>query len=92
MTEEGQQFLFSEEEISPWKLEWRNMPEFAIDDLEPKFSVVVNFSSAADVEDFGKAIGQKITANHEARQLQSVWFPAQEIGRIVNKRYKDGRK
>lgn len=83
-----QGLLFTDEEMTPWKREWRNMPEFLIEDLEPQFSVIVNFVCAGDVEDFSKAIGQRVTPNHDARQLQSIWFPSQEIGRMVNKRYK----
>jgi hypothetical protein len=78
--------LFSEEEMTPWRREWKNMPEYCIEELSPKFSIIVNFTCAADVEDFGKLIGQNVKASN-GRQLQSVWFPEQEIGRMMNKRY-----
>lgn len=65
------------------------MPEFSNEDLSPRFQVIVNFACAADVEEFGKLIGQNIRANLNTRQLQSVWFPEQEIGRMMNKRYVD---
>lgn len=78
--------LFDEEELVPWKREWQNMPDYIHSDLTPKFQVIVSFACEADVEDFGKVIGQKITPNG-SRQLQSVWFPEAEIGRMVNKRF-----
>jgi hypothetical protein len=78
--------LFSEEDLCPWLAEWQNMPDFTHVDLAPKFSIVVNFATAADAEDFGRAIGQEIRVA-KGRQAQSYWYPEQEIGRMVNKRY-----
>lgn len=78
--------LFSEEEIIPWRAEWQNMPEFNNADQSPQFSVIINFTCAADVEAFGVLIGQPLKASH-GRQLQSLWHPEQEIGRLVNTRY-----
>lgn len=84
-----QPLLFEQSELVPWMREWQNMPEFSIEDLAPKYSVIINFTCAGDVEDFARAIGQRLTANDQSRQMQSLWFPCQEIGRIVNKRYID---
>lgn len=84
-----QPLLFHEDELIPWKREWKNMPEFRLDDLAPKHSLIVNFICAADVEDFGRALGLHVKATQNGRQLQSIWFPDQEIGRMVNKRYID---
>jgi len=78
--------LFSEEELIPWKAEWQNMPEYCIEDLAPQYQVIINFSCAGDVEDFAKLLGQTISPSN-GRQLQSFWFPEQEIGRMTNKRY-----
>lgn len=86
------QLLFAEDELIPWKSEWKDLPEYDIQDLAPQFSILIHFSCAADVEDFGALIGQPIQANQNSRQLQSLWFPEQEIGRIVNKRYIQGRR
>ena len=83
--------LFDESELIPWIAEWQNMPEYNIRDLAPAFQVIVNFACAADVDDFGRLIGQNITARN-GKQLQSVWFPEQEIGRMVNKRYIEARR
>ena len=79
--------LFEEEEIVPWKKEWKDMPEYSLEDLSPQFQIIINFSCAEDVRDFSNLIGQNITPNC-GRQLQSIWIPEQEIGRMVNKRYK----
>jgi hypothetical protein len=85
--EPTQQALFSDHEVIPWAAEWQNMPEYYLENLEPKYQIIINFACAADVEDFGNLIGQRIKANENSRQLQSVWFPEQEIGRMINKRY-----
>lgn len=78
--------LFAIEEVVSWRVEWQNMPEYDIADLAPQFQIIVNFACAADVEDFAVLIGQNVKATN-SRQLVSVWFPEQEIGRMVNKRY-----
>ena len=85
--EEESLTLFAAEEVCPWLAEWQNMPEYRNADLSPQFSLIVNFSCAADLEDFSRLIGQPLRANGEARQLQSVWFPEQEVGRMTNKRF-----
>lgn len=86
MADEAQKGLFAEEEITPWKAEWQNMPEFSHDDLAPRFQIIINFACAEDVRAFAELIGQKINPG-KGRQLQSFWFPEQEIGRMMNKRY-----
>ena len=83
--------LFSEEDVVTWKREWQNMPEYSVEDLAPQFQVIVNFSCAEDVEAFGKLVGQTVKAT-VGRQLKSIWFPEQEIGRMTNKRYVEVRK
>lgn|SRR5574341_665839 len=84
---EEQALLFPVEELVPWLAEWQNMPEYSHEDLEPKYQIIVSFACAADVEDFGRAIGQELSASDAARQLPSIWYPEQEIGRYANKRY-----
>ena len=76
--------LFSEEELIPWKAEWKDMPEYDVEDLSPKYQIVVSFACAADIEEFGKLIGQDLKASCAARQSGSIWFPEQEIGRYAN--------
>ena len=78
--------LFDATQVIPWVAEWQNMPEYDVHDLAPQFQILVNFTCAADVEDFGKLIGQGVKASR-GKQIRSIWFPEQEIGRMVNKRY-----
>jgi hypothetical protein len=79
--------LFREDELIPWLQEWQNMPEYLHDDLRPKYQVLVSFATAADVEDFGRAIGQQLVANPDARQVQTTWFPDVENAELLNFRY-----
>lgn len=79
--------LFDVEDLISWAREWQNMPSFVNEDLAPKFSIIVNFACAADVDDFATLIGQRVSTNINARQLPSIWVPSQEIGRMVNRRY-----
>lgn len=83
--------LFSEEEMIPWQKEWKNMPDYLLEDLAPKFQMLVSFACAQDVIDFGEMIGQKLNPR-EGRQLKSIWWPQQEIGRMVNKRFIEVKK
>jgi hypothetical protein len=79
--------LFAEDEMNPWAEHWQNMPQYVVEDLTPKFQVIVSFSCEADVADFGALIGQPVKANTNARQVQPMWFPSHERGVLVNKRY-----
>lgn len=82
---EQQQKLFEGFDLSEqWKEEWQDMPEFVMEDLEPLCSLVVNFKSEEDRDDFLKLLGQ--TLYHEQR---SIWYPKLEIRRYANKRYVD---
>jgi hypothetical protein len=83
----SQQTLFEDIEMIPWAAEWQNMPEFSHEDLQPKFQLIINFACAGDIEDFGRAIGRDLKGRDNSRQLSSIWFPDQEIGRMMNKRY-----
>ena len=78
--------LFDEDEIVSWRLEWQDMPEYLLQDLAPRFQIVINFICASDVESFGKILGNNIKANI-GKQKKSIWYPDQEIGHMMNKRY-----
>lgn len=80
--------LFTADDIESWRIEWQNMPEYSVEDLAPQFQIIVNFSCAADVEKFSKLLSRNFKTNGN-RQLPSVWYPDQEIGRMTNKRYID---
>ena len=71
MSNESQQVaLFDEEELCPWSAEWQNMPEFSLLDLSPRFSVVVNFTCASDLEAFAALLQQPISTD-TGRQTKS---------------------
>ena len=67
-----------------WKSEWKGMPEFVQQDLEPFKSVIVHFSSQGDVELFSKVVEQTV-----GPRTRSIWYPEAEIGHMMNKRYAD---
>lgn len=52
--------------------EWDGMPDFS-DKLDAERKIVVSFANGADVQDFAKAIGQKITD-----KTKSIWYPERE--------------
>lgn len=53
---------------------WQGMPEFEHDDLTAMHSIRVHFPSEEAVEEFGRLIGQNVTA-----KTKSLWHPKQEI-------------
>lgn len=73
------------EQISDWGLdfkflgennpedEWKGMPEFDQDNLNPKKQIIVSFATDADRESFAKLIGQKLT-----EKTKSIWHPEQQ--------------
>ena len=67
---------------SAWENEWKGMPEFVQEDLEPWKTLYVHFENRKDMEAFAKLVGQRIGAD-----TRSIWFPEAEIGRYTDKRY-----
>jgi hypothetical protein len=53
--------------------EWKGMPEFEQDNLNPKTQIIVSFATEEDRESFSKLIGQKLT-----EKTKSIWHPQQE--------------
>lgn len=74
--------LFKEE--NDWQKEWKDMPEFEMDDLRSYRKIVVHFRNHEDVKAFAELIGQKIRPKEP-----SIWFPAREIRIHKDKRYID---
>jgi hypothetical protein len=66
-----------------WTEHWQGMPGFEQKDLEPDKTILVHFKDEADRLAFSKLVGQKITT-----ETRSIWYPAAEIGRYANKRFK----
>lgn len=81
--------LFGELLEDSWRNEWKGMPEFVQEDLEPKFQILVSFEDEEDVKEFAAKIGQKITPNGDGKYTKSIWYPEAEIGRYADKLYVD---
>ena len=67
-----------------WKKEWKNMPEFKMQDLTSEHSVIVHFENASDRDEFAKLVKQNIYST-----TKSIWYPKIKIERFMNKRYVD---
>lgn len=83
--EKLQQDLFNSDDFHNHSSEWKDMPEFIQEDLQPYKSVIVHFENKADLDSFSKLIEQKITY-----KTKSIWFPKADIADNVSKRYIDG--
>lgn len=53
-----------------WQKEWKDMPEFIQEKSRDSFQIIVRFENENDLNDFAKAIGQKLT-----KKTKSIWFP-----------------
>jgi len=78
--EQSQISLFGFEE--PWKDEWKGMPDFVQNDLEPFKTLIVHFESRENVEKFAAVIGQTITMS-----TRSLWYPEADYLVARNKFY-----
>jgi len=80
-----QESLFGDlEQFEFWRKEWKDMPEFKMEDLTPEFSIKVNFETIEDVKRFSRLVRQTINST-----TKSIWFPEVRITRFMNKRYVD---
>ena len=50
--------------------EWKNMPEFVQEKIEPHAKIVVRFENEADLNEFAELIDQKLTS-----KTKSIWYP-----------------
>lgn len=74
--------IFDQEQIpESWREEWKEMPEYNMDDKEPYQKIIINFETEQDVKDFAKLLDQKITY-----KTISTWFPKKD--RLNRKQYK----
>ena len=78
--EQTQHGLFGDGEW--WEDEWKGMPEFIQNDLEPFKTVYVHFESKKDMDAFAKLLGQTITM-----QTRSMWYPEAEFLSKLSRRY-----
>ena len=80
-----QESLFGDlEQFESWRSEWKDMPEFQMQDLTAEFSIKINFESYEDVIKFAELVGQIITPS-----TKSICYPEVQITRFMNKRYID---
>ena len=83
MKEENTNSLFPEFE-NEIDREWKDMPEFKMEDKTPVKQLIVSFKNFDDYKIFAELINQNLT-----RKTQSVWFPKAEIETYANKKYTD---
>jgi len=62
--------------------EWKGMPEFVQENLEPWRSVKVHFADRKSFLAFSKLVKQKLT-----KKTRSIWYPEADIGIYSNKEY-----
>ena len=65
-----------------WESEWKGMPEFIQNDLEPFKTLYVHFENRKDLDEFAKLLGQTITS-----ETRAIWYPEAEILSKLDKRY-----
>jgi hypothetical protein len=84
-----QQSIFDQEQIpESWREEWKDMPEYNMEDKEPFQKIIINFETESDVKEFAKLIDQKLTY-----KTISIWFPKKErLNRIQFKYVEDDTK
>ena len=56
-----------------WKKHWWGMPEFSLEDTSPKRTIIVNFLTDKDAEEFGNMLNIQVT-----KRTNSIWFPKRE--------------
>jgi hypothetical protein len=57
---------------SDWRSQWRDMPEFAQQNLDPYRALLVCFLTPDDLAAFLELVGQRVTD-----KTRSIWYPAQ---------------
>ena len=87
MSKKEEPTLFNKDEFSFWKKEWKNMPEFEMEDLTSEFKIIVHFENRKNMQEFSKLIGQEIHST-----TKSIWYPELKVSHFMNKRYIDEKK
>lgn len=67
-----------------WKDEWKQMPEFHMEDQSSYRKLFVHFRNEEDVQKFAKLMGQTITP-----KTKSIWFPYMPPRRYAHLEYVD---
>lgn len=63
---------------------YKGMPEYKNQNLLPVKSLIINFATEEDYEEFEKLVGQKLTM-----KTKSIWYPEQEPKIFSNMSYED---
>lgn len=89
MSEKKEQTLFDNmDQFSSQHKEWKDMPEFVKENLEPWKTLMIHFENRNDMEEFAKLINQKITF-----ETKSLWYPKKEKMSFLDKiRYADEKE
>ena len=58
------------EGIPAWSDDWEGMPEYIQEQQRSFTEIKIRFNTEADMEEFAKLIGQKLTA-----KTKSIWHP-----------------
>ena len=70
--------------FNSWRKEWKDMPEFEMDDLAPDSSLKIHFRNKKDRDGFAKLLNQKITS-----KTKFLWYPKAKVLKYSNKKYID---
>ena len=65
---EKQKGLFDDFD-NKWEAEWKDMPEFNMNHINPIRTIKINFLTDEDVKKFEAILGQKINS------YENYWFP-----------------
>ena len=68
-----------------WR-EWKGMPEFSHEDLQPHSTILVHFASADDRAAFEALVEQKLPMS--TKRLSAIWYPRMGLGGYTDKRYR----
>jgi len=71
-------------QFESWRKEWKNMPEFEMEDLTSEQKIIVHFENLEDRDAFAELVGQQILST-----TKSIWYPKMNPTRFMNKRYID---
>jgi hypothetical protein len=77
----------SDEEFRYTSQQYKGMPEFVQDDLEPYATILVHFATPADLRAFETLVGQ--SARRTTRTSAFIWYPKAPQGHFTDLRYRD---
>lgn len=66
--------------------EWKGMPEFVQEDLQPFQTILVHFATPEDLTAFEALVDQRI--QRTSKRTAAIWFPKVAVGSYANKRYR----